>query len=127
MESKHLETPHPAAPGREAAAGCRARERRQGARSLVAARVDYASAGEARRALLVDMGPGGVFVATDAPLAPGSPVDLAVPVPGERRVVSASGRVAWTHPAAANGRPAGFGVQLTRFDPGAWERVSRQL
>lgn len=70
-----------------------------------------------------DLGAGGVYVATDLPVAADNPVELTFVVPGEEpRQVSATGRVAWENSADSRKKPSlpiGFGVGFTEIDPAA--------
>ena len=78
---------------------------------------------DAAQGVSVDMGDGGMYVATDLPVAADNPVELTFAVPGEEpRQVSATGRVAWENSADSRKKPSlpiGFGVEFTEIDPDA--------
>ncbi len=68
--------------------------------------------GERREAEVVDLGPGGLFLATDSPPAVGKRVSLEIVVNGEPSPWSALGRVVWTRAAAEGDQPAGMAIKL---------------
>ncbi len=78
---------------------------------------------DAAQGVSADLGVGGMYVATDLPVAADSPVELTFAVPGEEpRQVSATGRVAWENSADSRKKPSlpiGFGVEFTEIDPDA--------
>lgn len=76
-------------------------------------KVRFASGDELRSAWLHDLSPGGLFLATDAALEPGSRLVLRIEPDSEREPIELRGTVAWARPEAEGDRPAGMGV---RFD-----------
>ncbi len=78
-------------------------------------------------AAVYDIGPGGVFVPTPAPLPPGTELELSLHLPGERRIIRAEGRVVWTNLVDTPSLPAGMGVRFLRIDPADRVRLERRL
>jgi uncharacterized protein (TIGR02266 family) len=68
---------------------------------------------------VMNLSPGGLFVASEAPLPPGQRIELELALPGQApfRVL---GKVTWVNgPVRRKARelPCGFGVQITRMAP----------
>src|ERR1700722_9174064 len=97
-----------------------AEERRSSYRiRLSGVRVLYESAaGERIEANALDLGGGGLFVRTAAPLAVGKRISLEIEVIGETGPWSAVGRVAWVREKSeCEGSPPGMGIKLIDADP----------
>ncbi len=101
-----------------------AAERRAQPRHRYPVRVEYAPGGAAA---VYDIGPGGVFVPTPAPLPPGTELELSLHLPGERRIIRAEGRVVWTNLVDSPSLPAGMGIRFLRIDPTDRIRLERRL
>jgi uncharacterized protein (TIGR02266 family) len=80
--------------------------------------VTYESAdGEPRQADVTNLGTGGLFLCTDAPIAVGKRMSLDLYVTGENAPWTALGRIVWSRSADEGpGRPAGMGVKLIDVD-----------
>ncbi len=78
-------------------------------------------------AAVYDIGPGGVFVATPAPLPPGTEIELSLHLPGERCIIRAEGRVVWTNLVDTPSLPSGMGIRFLRIDPADRVRLERRL
>jgi uncharacterized protein (TIGR02266 family) len=106
-----------------------AEDRRSAPRaSLPGVRVTYESAGgDPHQADVANLGTGGLFVRSDAPLPVGKRVSLDLLVTGEPATWAALGRIVWTRPNDEGpGRPPGMGVKLIDVDDavvGAIERL----
>ncbi len=90
-------------------------QRRRAMRSLIEVDIGVASQSHFYAGLSHDMSTGGVFVATEAPRNPGTPVTLYFALPSGQ-IVEAKGTVAWTRPADLAG-PAGMGVRFEDLAP----------
>lgn len=92
-------------------------------RVACAAPLSVSSGGDSVRGVSADLSIGGMYVATNLPVAADSPVELTFVVPGaEGREVSATGRVAWENGGDRRRKPClpvGFGVEFTGLDPDA--------
>jgi len=70
--------------------------RRRYRRLTVRVLVEYGSEAGPQSDLATTLGAGGLFVATEAPLPPRSPLHLAFRLPGSERLWKLEGRVVWT-------------------------------
>lgn len=83
--------------------------------------VEYLQNGEPRHGVTADISRGGLFIAAPQDSMPDDPVDLVFtfPLPGEKILIAARGRLAWEN-SAENPRkpnyPPGFGVEFTFID-----------
>jgi uncharacterized protein (TIGR02266 family) len=105
-----------------------AEERRSVHRVRIAGvRVTYESAtGEAVEADVVDLGAGGMFVRTAAPMAVGKRVSLELHVLGEPGPWSALGRVVWTRAKGeGDAAPPGMAVKLIDADEAVIAAIER--
>jgi uncharacterized protein (TIGR02266 family) len=105
-----------------------AEERRVAQRvRLAGVRVTYESAsGERVEADALDLGFGGLFVRTAAPLAVGKRIALDVQVVGESGPWSLLGRVVWTRDKGEGDQaPPGMGVKLIDADEGVLAAIER--
>ncbi len=77
---------------------------------------------------VLNLGRGGVFIATTKPLAVGKLVHVELSVPGDSDALSATGRVIWIREIAVNdARPAGMGVKFIDVEEGALEVIGRMI
>jgi uncharacterized protein (TIGR02266 family) len=90
-------------------------------------RVLYESAaGERIEANALDLGGGGLFVRTAAPLAVGKRISLEIEVIGETGPWSALGRVVWVREKSeGDGSPPGMGIKLIDADPAVLAALDR--
>lgn len=89
-------------------------------------RVTYDNAGVEVEADAVDMGPGGLFVRTAAPLPVGRRISLEIEVIGEKGPWSVLGRVVWTRDKGEGDQaPPGMGVKLIDADEGVIASLER--
>jgi uncharacterized protein (TIGR02266 family) len=97
-------------------------------RVRVAVRVTYETVHDFYAATTGDLSYGGVFIATEAPPAPGTDLTITMFFPGGRRV-EAEGRVRWvrTPDLAMEDRPAGCGVAWSVCGPSAVDAIERFL
>ncbi len=105
----------------------RGADRRESPRHRVSVRVEYAKEGDTRRGSVYDLGEGGIFICSVAPLDLGAVLELSILTPGELGVVRGEGRVVWTNLVQTPSIPAGMGVRFTDIDPAALRRLSRHL
>jgi uncharacterized protein (TIGR02266 family) len=92
---------------------------------LPAVRVRYARAsGESTEGDAIDIGPGGLFVKTDAPLPPGKRLDIEIHVGGDPRPIGVLARVIWTRALPVDEeRPAGMGLKFVDIEDDARDRI----
>jgi uncharacterized protein (TIGR02266 family) len=89
-------------------------------------RVTYESAtGERVDAFALDLGTGGIFVRTAAPLAVGKRISLEIQVVGEAGPWAALGRVVWSREKGQAGAPPGMGVKLIDADDAVLAAIGR--
>jgi uncharacterized protein (TIGR02266 family) len=90
-------------------------------------RVMYESgAAERIEANALDLGGGGLFVRTAAPLAVGKRISLEIEVIGETGPWSAVGRVVWVREKSeGDGSPPGMGIKLIDADPAVLAALDR--
>jgi uncharacterized protein (TIGR02266 family) len=82
-------------------------------------RVTYETASGSVEADALDLGPGGLFVRTAAPLAVGKRLSLEIQVIGEQGPWMAMGRVVWTRvKGEGDHAPPGMGVKIIDADDG---------
>lgn len=105
------------------------RSHRRFRRRLVRVLVDFLALGEARCEYATTLGAGGLFIETEAPLAPRTLVRVRFRLPGGSAIHAIDGRVTWQHrPADARAgdvRPAGMGIEFT--DAAAASRLAHEL
>ena len=68
----------------------------------------------------LDISHGGIFLATETPLAIGTVIDMTFQIPNNTKVVTAVGKVAWVGHApdgTTGGSTAGCGVKFSKIDP----------
>src|ERR1700691_2886304 len=105
-----------------------AEERRSAHRARIGGvRATYESAaGGTVEADVVNLGTGGVFVRTAAPLAVGKRISLDIQVVGEATPWSAVGRVVWTRDKGeGEGAPPGMAVKFIDVDEGLVAAIER--
>jgi uncharacterized protein (TIGR02266 family) len=105
------------------------RRHRRFRRQLVRVLVDYYADGQPHCEYATTLGAGGLFIETDAPLAPGSLLSVRFRLPGGSVLHSIAGRVTWQHrledARAGDSRPGGMGVEFT--DASAASVLAREL
>jgi uncharacterized protein (TIGR02266 family) len=93
------------------------RRHRRFRRQLVRVLVDYYAGGAPHCEYATTLGAGGLFIETDAPLAPGSVLRVRFRLPGGAALHHIDGRVTWQHrledARAGDSRPSGMGVEFT--------------
>lgn len=105
------------------------RRNRRFRRQLVRVLVDYTASGAPRCEYATTLGAGGLFIETESPLAPGTPLRVRFRLPGGASLHSIDGRVTWQHrfedAHAGDSRPSGMGVEFT--DALAASALAREL
>jgi uncharacterized protein (TIGR02266 family) len=86
----------------------------------------YDRAGERIEAEVLDLGRGGVFVATTKPVSIGKRLSLEIRF-AEGATWGAVGRVVWTRDATSAGGPPGMGVKLIDVEDAAMEAIDRMV
>jgi type IV pilus assembly protein PilZ len=86
--------------------------KRQHARIPVSLQVSYLSRGDLQRDLVVNLGPGGLFVRTSKPLDIGTEVDLEVFIAEEEAPLHIRGKVVWLRGDERDAE-GGMGIQFT--------------
>ncbi len=92
------------------------RSRRRSLRVPAALRARYRVAEGSASSRVGDLSEGGAFVATEVPLAPGTPLRLELEDTSGAPTVSVAGRVVWARSARDGGGPAGMGVCFVDLD-----------
>jgi uncharacterized protein (TIGR02266 family) len=103
-------------------------EKRRFRRRNVRLLVDYHAAGSVHCEYATTLGAGGLFIDTDAPLTPGTPLKLRFRLPQSEQPHELEGRVAWVHepaPDQSTAKAPGMGIEFI-LSP-AVERLSREL
>jgi len=100
--------------------------RRRYRRVTVRLRASYEYAGEVHEAIATTLGAGGLFVATDEPLAPGSRLHIRFVVPGGVRLHRLEARVVWAHRAGDPGSQ-GHGMGLAFTNPADCSALAVEL
>lgn len=92
-------------------------KRRRFRRRLVRVLVDFHAGGGPRCEYATTLGAGGLFIETEAPLAPGTALRVRFRLPGGERLHAIEGRVTWLHGPddvhAGDERPLGMAVEFT--------------
>jgi len=105
------------------------RRHRRFRRQLLRVLVDYSAGGARCCEYATTLGAGGLFIETEAPLAPGTLLSVRFRVPGGTILHRIEGRVTWQHTAsdarAGDVRPAGMGLEFT--DARAAAALAREL
>jgi len=100
--------------------------RRRFRRLTVRLLVDFVASGRVRCEYATTLGAGGLFVETEDPVAPGTPVKVRFRLPGAERLHEIEGRVVWWQPATPDAtRACGMGVTFT--DAVAISALARDL
>ena len=99
-------------------------ERRRTARAPVTVRIAYGTVDAMFSEFTRDINEGGVFVATEQPLALEERVQLHFQLPGGEEPVKASGRVVRVQEAGA-GAAAGMAIEFEELGREARERINR--
>jgi uncharacterized protein (TIGR02266 family) len=97
-------------------------ERRRSARTPVVVRVEYGTVDALFSEFTRDVNEGGLFVATDTPLALDERVHLHFRLPGSDEPIRGSGRVVWTR-GTGEDEPAGMGIRFEELEPSARTRI----
>lgn len=93
------------------------KDNRQAVRVPIQLLVDYRADGHYLFDFCRDLGTGGVFIETDAPLTLGSSMELTFTIPDSKETLKANGTVLWVQGKVEN-RPElqpGMGVQFAEF------------
>ena len=91
------------------------RERRRSERVELMVRVDYKTVDELFSEFARNINEGGMFVETDAPPEPGSPVALQFRIPGSPEPIAVMGRVIRTTEGDRD-EPPGMGIEFENLD-----------
>jgi len=98
-------------------------------RQLMRVLVDYHALGAPHCEYATTLGAGGLFIETEAPLAPGTALRVRFRLPGGEALHAIEGRVTWQHrpedARAGDLRPCGMGVEFT--DAHAASALAREL
>jgi len=86
------------------------RSRRRSLRVPTALKARYQAAGRAASSPVADLSEGGLFLATEAPLAPGTPLRLELGDASGAPPVCVASRVVWARGVGDIGGPAGMGL-----------------
>ncbi len=114
--------PRAAAVQTERGAGSLALERRYSERADVVVRVDYKSVDDLFSEFARNINEGGIFVETETPPEPGTPVDLQFSLPGSDQLVRARGTVVRVSE-GDSGDPQGMGIEFEDLDTDNRERI----
>jgi Tfp pilus assembly protein PilZ len=91
--------------------------------------VDFQAGGEPRCEYATTLGAGGLFIETEAPLAPGAMLRLRFRLPGFETLHAIEARVTWQHrqadAVAGDARASGMGVAFT--DAAAAAKLAHEL
>ncbi|MEW5723498.1 MAG: TIGR02266 family protein [Thermodesulfobacteriota bacterium] len=88
--------------------------------SLPSIKVRFNTRDEFFKSYTVNVGGGVLFVRTEASLDEGAEVEIEFNLPGDKKAIKTSGRVAWRQ----SGSERGLGVQLTGLDPADKDRLA---
>jgi Tfp pilus assembly protein PilZ len=100
--------------------------RRRFRRVTVRLLVDFIAAGGVRCEYATTLGAGGMFVESEDPLPPGTPIKARFRLPAGDTLHEIEGRVAWWQPASADAtRASGMGISFT--DAVAISALAREL
>jgi|MudIll2142460700_1097286.scaffolds.fasta_scaffold147316_2 uncharacterized protein (TIGR02266 family) len=100
--------------------------RRRFRRVTVRLLVDFVAAGRIRCEYATTLGAGGMFVESEDPLPPGTPVKARFRLPGGELLHEIEGRVAWWQPPTSDAtRACGMGISFT--DSVAISALAREL
>ncbi len=93
------------------------KEGREGQRVPIQLLVDYKAEGHYLFDFCRDLGSGGVFIETNAPLSQGSPIDLTFTIPDSKETLMTKGKVIWVQTPVENRHDLtpGMGVQFEAF------------
>lgn len=97
-------------------------ERRRSARTPVVVRIEYGTVDALFSEFTRDVNQGGVFVATESPLALEERVHLQFRLPGSDEPIRGTGRVVWTRDSGES-EPAGMGIHFEELEPSARARI----
>lgn len=104
----------------------RFRARRRYRRMTVRIVVEYAAQGQTGRAEATTLGAGGLFIATDDPLAIGTALSVCFVLPGRSRGHRIMSRVVWSQARGQDtGRSPGMGIAFK--DPAAAGALAAEL
>lgn len=92
------------------------RSRRRSLRVPAALKARYRAAEGLASGPVCDLSEGGLFLATELPLAPGTPLRLELEDTSGASTVSVAGRVVWARGKGGGGGPAGMGVCFVDLD-----------
>jgi uncharacterized protein (TIGR02266 family) len=100
--------------------------RRRFRRRTVRLLVDFVAGAGVRCEYATTLGAGGLFIETEEPLPPGTPLKVRFRLPGADRLHEIEARVAWRQAASADAtRAPGMGVEFT--DAVATATLAREL
>jgi uncharacterized protein (TIGR02266 family) len=100
------------------------RERRRTERVELMVRVDYKTVDELFSEFARNINEGGMFVETDAPPEPGSPVALQFRIPGSEEPIAVMGRVVRTTEGSRE-EPPGMGIEFENLDAQSRELINQ--
>ena len=84
--------------------------------------VRFESGEDLRSACLENLSEGGMFIASERPLAAGTPLQLSISVPSGK--VRISGRVAWVRSMQSRSGPAGMGIRFEDLSDEQRDRIA---
>ena len=98
-------------------------ERRKSERTDVVVRVDYQTVDELFSEFVRNINDGGLFVESEAPPPPGTPVDLQFTLPGSEDPLEVRAHVVRASAGEA-GEPRGMGLEFEHLDGPARQRIN---
>jgi type IV pilus assembly protein PilZ len=99
-------------------------ERRRSNRIDLVVRVDYKTVDELFSEFARNINEGGMFVETEAPPAPGSPVALQFRIPGSDEPIQVMGRVVRASEGSLH-EPPGMGIEFENLDEQSRELINQ--
>ncbi|MBW1982807.1 MAG: TIGR02266 family protein [Deltaproteobacteria bacterium] len=100
-------------------------DHRKGPRLDVVLKAQYETEEAFREALIANLGPGGLYLVTDAPFEVGSEFSVEISLPQKRGVIKGRCQVVWVNQVEAENYPKGMGVKFTEL-PEKHARILQQ-
>jgi len=75
----------------------------------------------------VDLSKGGIFISTPEPIGIGSPINLAIQIPGEEEPVEIKGVVKWVRSNEKEGERAGMGIEFAGISESEASIIKKHL